>query len=319
MISTSGSSGNSVAIGARYGTGPVHIAPRPFGQVLGDATNGLARIWKPLVGTALMAFVPIGLLTLAVFELTGATGFLDLVFNDPNQLAGLSAEDFLEEAGPFIRAAIIALGLQALGMLFVYAAMAHLMAVDTAGYRSTGSEARRQAARRFLTLLVAGLIAALALAAVAGIGLFVWSIPAGSVGTPNVTALFLALALLVALVGPGIWMAVSMSMFVPAAIVEPLGPFGALRRSFRLVKGRWWPTFGFLLLVGLAGFVAVQLIQLVAIPLALVGDLGPGISVASALGVAAQGVIIAGYGAMYAAWYIDLRARSETLTAEDLS
>lgn len=308
-----------MAVGGRYGTGLVQIAPRPFGQLLADAMNALARVWRPLLGTASIVFLPIGIMTLLAFQLTGATEFLDLVFNDPDYLAALGAEEFLDEARPFLQATAIALGLQALGTLFVYAAMAHLVAVDTAGFRATGAEARRFAARRIPTLLVAGFVALAILAFVAGVGIFVWSIPAAVVGTPNLTSVLIAISLLALLVGPGLWLAVSMSMFVPVAMTEPVGPLRALRRSFRLVRGRWWPTFAFLLLVGLLGFVAVQLIQLVAIPLALVGDLGLGLSLTSAVGILAQGVIIAGYGAMYAAWYIDLRARSEPLSTEELS
>ena len=108
-------------------------------------------------------------------------------------------------------------------------------------------------------------------------------------------------------------------MAVPAAIVAQLGPLRAVQESLRLVRRRWWPTFGFLLLVGLLGFLAVQLIQLVAIPLVFVRDLGPGITGASMLGIATQGVIIAAGGVMLSVWYVDLRSRTEALEAEDLS
>jgi hypothetical protein len=50
----------------------------------------------------------------------------------------------------------------------------------------------------------------------------------------------------------------------------------------------------------------------------VVGELGSGVSVLSALGIGAQGLIVAGIGAMYTAWYIDLRARQEELLSEDL-
>jgi len=52
------------------------------------------------------------------------------------------------------------------------------------------------------------------------------------------------------LVLPGIWLSVAWSLSFPALLSEQLGPVEALKRSFRLVKGRWWPTFGALLVMG---------------------------------------------------------------------
>jgi hypothetical protein len=53
----------------------------------------------------------------------------------------------------------------------------------------------------------------------------------------------------IALVIPGIWLAVAWSVSFPALLSEGLGPVEALGRSFRLVKGRWWPVFGALLVM----------------------------------------------------------------------
>jgi hypothetical protein len=69
----------------------------------------------------------------------------------------------------------------------------------------------------------------------------------------------------------------------------------------------------------LLGGIAIQLIQLIALPLAVVGDGGAALSIASGLGVLAQGLLVAGIAAMYTYWYIDLRARKESLSTEALS
>jgi hypothetical protein len=53
----------------------------------------------------------------------------------------------------------------------------------------------------------------------------------------------------IALIIPGIWLSVAWSLSYPALLSEGLGPVEALGRSFRLVKGRWWPTFGALLVM----------------------------------------------------------------------
>jgi len=53
----------------------------------------------------------------------------------------------------------------------------------------------------------------------------------------------------IALIIPGVWLSVAWSLSFPALLSEGIGPIKALGRSFRLVKGRWWPTFGALLVM----------------------------------------------------------------------
>lgn len=62
------------------------------------------------------------------------------------------------------------------------------------------------------------------------------------------------LSLLAVMVGillliiPGIYLSVALAVVVPALFVEDVKGIAALRRSRHLVKGRWWPTLGALLL-----------------------------------------------------------------------
>ncbi len=64
------------------------------------------------------------------------------------------------------------------------------------------------------------------------------------------------------LILPGIWLAVAWSVGFPAMLSEGLGPVAALGRSFQLVKGRWWPTFGavlvmYLIVIVISGILGV--------------------------------------------------------------
>jgi hypothetical protein len=52
-----------------------------------------------------------------------------------------------------------------------------------------------------------------------------------------------------ALFFPFVWLAVAWSVSFPALLSEGIGPVEAMGRSFRLVKGRWWATFGALLVM----------------------------------------------------------------------
>ena len=68
---------------------------------------------------------------------------------------------------------------------------------------------------------------------------------------------FVAFLGLLACVIPGIWLYVSFAVAVPALLTEDVRGRRALGRSRRLVKGRWWPTFGVIVLGSLlAGIVS---------------------------------------------------------------
>lgn len=53
------------------------------------------------------------------------------------------------------------------------------------------------------------------------------------------------------LIIPGIWLYAAWSVDAQALLIERRGPAGALGRSRQLVKGRWWPVAGVLIVTGL--------------------------------------------------------------------
>jgi hypothetical protein len=68
---------------------------------------------------------------------------------------------------------------------------------------------------------------------------------------------------------PGIWLYVSFAVAVPALLMEDARGGRALGRSRGLVKGRWWPTFGILvlgaLLVGIVSFAVSGVLEALAL------------------------------------------------------
>jgi hypothetical protein len=294
------------------------IVPRQFGQVLNDAMLGLFRVWKTLLWPALLVSVPVSLATLAVFAFIGGDEFLELVLNDPQQLQTLPEQVFWELARPFYWSVGIATLLQLLAGVFLALASHAAVAANIKGEPLSSMAVTRVALRRYPTGIGAILLLTIVVLLLATLGIVVWLGPMTSVGTPNDASVLVALVLLVVLLGPCAWVAVSTSMTTATVAIEGSKALDAIRNSMRLVRGRWWPTTGFLLLVGLLGGIAVQLIQLVALPLALVGGGGVALSIASILGVLAQGLLVAGIAAMYTHWYVDLRSRRENLSTESL-
>lgn len=295
----------------------MQVVPRPFGQVLGDSVNSMGRTWRSLALPALLVFVPAGVVTLLIFRQTGAVEVLDALLNRPGSLEVLPEEAVPGFLLPLYQATALSSLVNMAAASLVYVLAHHIVAADIAGAqpdRKTIGETLTQALPAFAAWLIAALVGGLLLVA----GLAVWMIPASVVGAPNATSTIIAGFLLPILVGPAIWVLVSASMATPVVALERLGVIGSLRRSVGLVRGRWWPTLGYLLLVGVFGLIAIQLIQFVAIPLMALGGAGAAVDAVALVGILAQGLIVAGIGAMTTWWYVDLRARKETLLSEDL-
>jgi len=81
---------------------------------------------------------------------------------------------------------------------------------------------------------------------------------------------------MIALIIPGIIVAVALYVAVPACVVERLGPVPSLRRSARLTKGFRGRIFGLLLIVTIAAGAVGYLIKLVLVQMGgiLIGALG---------------------------------------------
>jgi hypothetical protein len=296
----------------------MEITPRPFGEVLGDAVNALGRTWKPLFSTALIAFIPVGIIAMVVFRVSGAAEIFGAIIRDPGYLDSLGDDQLASLATPLLWAGSITVILQIVASIFVYLASHRAIAAYLNGEPVSGREARQWALRRLWVGLGAGLTAIITVVLLVVLGFVGWLVPYTIVGTPNSTSLVIATLLFLALVGPGVWLGVSFSMVTPVVALEDRGVFTSLGRSIQLVRGRWRPTFGYLVLVSVLGSVAIQLIQIVAVPLAAVGGAAAGTLTVGVVGIIAQGVIVAAIGGMYTVWYVDLRARKEPFLSGDL-
>lgn len=267
----------------------MEITPRLIGEVLSLGTTILGRVWRRLIPPAFGAFVVLGGLTIVTFAVTGADDFVRLVLNDPRALDNLTDEELFEPGVKLVQATSIAVALQLLATGFVNLAVHRIVATEIGGTPVGSGEASIYAVRRLGALAAAGLMA--------------------------IVSIFLGL---VALVIPGIWLAGQLTMVSPVIALENVGPFGAIRRSFSLVKGRWWQTIGFLVLVGLLGSIAAQLVQLIALPALATEGVGLGSGLGFVILIVVQGLVVAAIAVMTTVWYLDLRARKESLLTTNL-
>jgi hypothetical protein len=194
-----------------------------------------------------------------------------------------------EDIGGLLAGGFTAVILGLLGFLLASAACLQAVSVAYLGGQPGWKESLRVAANRFGSLLL--------LSIVLGFGLF------------------LALILLVI---PFFWLSVSWSLAFVVLVAEGLGGTQALKRSHDLVRGRWWPTFGALVLAKI-----LQSIMglIVGLPLGLLSlKTDPG-SFASFVNTAVSQTIQSAvttpfFAAVLVLIYYDLRVRKEGFDLE---
>ena len=258
----------------------MEIQPRSFGDSLGDVVANLGKVWRPLLGPAIIASVAMGLLTILAFESTDSFAVFELVLNNPEALEVMSEDELVDTLVRLGSGILLVSVVSTAAYGFLYLAAAR--AVGRAHAIGDGVPVVSAAIRLFPIWLITTIFAAVAIIA----GLFL-------------------------LIIPGLWIAIMFNMYTPVIAVEGKGPVAALKRSYELVKGNFWETVGFLLIVGLVGGAAGQLFQLVAIPMFMTRESSIAFGLAFAIGVVGQGLILAAIAVGTSTWYLNLRARTD--------
>jgi Uncharacterised protein family (UPF0259) len=108
---------------------------------------------------------------------------------------------------------------------------------------------------------------------------------------------------------PGIILLVFLSVSVAAFIVERLGVTDSMSRSWKLVSGQWWHTLGVIVVTAIIAGIVNGIIT------AIGGSSFIGAWIFSSIAQIITGPFV---GLVYVLLYIDLRARHEGLTAQQL-
>ena len=255
------------------------VFDRPL--TIADVLDGAFEIVKArpraVVFFALLFVVPIELVGIAIDPDSYGVGAS--LLTDPESLF---AEDSEQSAG--IGNSVFLGMLQALAVPFVAAPIAKLVeGWYLGGDRSAMDCLRRVGAGAWLALLVA------------------W--------------VFVHLIELVAVIGvvlPLVFMALFL-VTAPAIVIEGVGPIRGMRRSWRLVKRRFWPILWIGVLSAVVSGTVVAMLPLLPVALVELTGFGGGRYVAAAATVAASLVtqpFVAGAAVLA---YFDLRVRTEGL------
>jgi hypothetical protein len=120
---------------------------------------------------------------------------------------------------------------------------------------------------------------------------------------------------------PGIWLYVAWAFAMPVLLVEGLRGRKALRRSFELVQGRWWRTFG-VIVVGfiLAGIISTVVQGAFLIGIVVGADNDALVLVLTTIaGIVGLAVSTPFQAALLTVLYFDLRVRKEGFDLELLA
>lgn len=128
----------------------------------------------------------------------------------------------------------------------------------------------------------------------------------------SILVYLLAVVALLALILPGIWLFVAWSVAVPALLTEDLRGRRALGRSFRLVRGRWWPTFGIVVLGTLLSGIVAGVIGGLTGALTFAADSDTALFLVNTLGGTLGSLVSTPFTAAFiTVLYVDLRVRKE--------
>lgn len=250
------------------------LRPLGIGEILDAAFKIYTRNLGTLMKTVAVVIVPVQVLTAIILLST---------VDDPDVITGGTVED--SDAWGWIAGNLVGSVLGWVGLTIATGAVVKAVADGYLAKEPEWRESLAYAGSRWRSLL--------------------WL---------SVLSTVLLIFAFIALIVPGIWLAIAWVVAVPALMIEDCRGMDALRRSFRLVRTRWWATFGVILL----GFLLAGAIQGVigaiggAALLAGVDDSLVGSVLLNGV-IAAVGSIIATpfQAAVTTILYFDLRVRKE--------
>jgi hypothetical protein len=125
---------------------------------------------------------------------------------------------------------------------------------------------------------------------------------------------------LLALIIPGVWLYISWTVALPVLLTEDVCGSKALGRSFRLVRGRWWATFGIVLLGTILAGVVSAIVGGIVGAIAFSAESDVAIFLVNAVAGTLGAVIATPFTAAFVTvLYVDLRVRKEAFDLQLLA
>lgn len=262
------------------------LRPLSLGEILDVSIKICIAHWRTLLKAVLVVVVPVQIVSTILTADYTVSSF------DFGTSSAQTPEESFDELNQYLGGFALSTLLQVCAVLLATAACFRAIAQaylgEAADWRSSLSYALRHAPSLLLLTLLYAL----------GVG-------------------FATLALIL----PGVWLYVAWAFAMPALLVEGLRGRKALGRSFRLVRGRWWRTFG-VIAVGfiLAGIISTLVQAVFLLGLVFGADNDALVLVLSAFaGIVGLAVGTPFQAALLTVVYFDLRVRKEGFDLELLA
>ena len=262
---------------------PFGVRPMSVGELIDGAFQVMKRRFATLVTISAVIVVPFGMLSMLV----SLSAQADVTTATNTDQFGNPTVDF-GDFRTFFVGVVLVLIIGFVTQTIAAGAITHVVASDYLGSDVETKGAIRVGLARWGALLVSGLLLVL-----------------GVIG-----------GLILCLI-PGLFLAVAWTVNTPALIVERIGPAQALGRSLALVKPRWWPTFGFVILLSLMTGIASAMMS---VPVGLIWSEGSAnVVAAGVVDILTRLVITPFTAAATVLLYFDLRVRHEGFDVQILA
>lgn len=289
--------------------GVVPLRPLGVGEIMAGAIDYVRREPKTVIAVAAMVGVVAAFVQLALVATTSSE-IASLPTDDPSQL---DPDQLANVLVTVVSIALITSAVAGVLQIFGTGMLTHVMGRAVIGQPTSVSQAwalvRPQLWRLIGATILVGLVVALAIAVPLVPGLL-----ALGAGLTEIGAVLVFLGAIAAVV-LGVWVTFRLILTTPALALEDVQPIMAMKRSWRLVQGAFWRTFGIVLL---GSIVAQAVGSIAASPFTLIGGATGEITTWSVFGLALAGMVttlvalpfVAGVTALV---YIDRRIRTENL------
>ncbi|MBT2566525.1 glycerophosphoryl diester phosphodiesterase membrane domain-containing protein [Arthrobacter sp. ISL-85] len=291
-----------------------------FGEILDGSFQAIRRNAKAMLGAGLLAQ------SLSAILAAVLTGVIGTSSGSIKAWAGTASKTDVASLGIGLMAGFAVLSILSVFMSVVLQGamvvpLARSVLNRPTGFRRMMSLVRPRigALFRLAAVLVAAALAAMMLFFALIVLLF------SNVRGP---AALLAIPLMMGFAVVFLWVAIKLLVAPAAVVIEELGAFAALRRSWNLTRANWWRILGITLVVGILVAVITQVVLIPAslLPTVLSGVISPHggsgqdatLSVAVGILTAVVGALVGAVGyafqtSVMALLYMDLRMRKDGL------
>lgn len=318
--------------------GVIPLRPLGLGEILDGAFQAARRNGKAMFGSALIFQFVTTAITLVVMYLAFGQAFGELMTMDPSVAAESETFDALGGSLVAFSVSLLLTSLLAVAIQMILQGALVIPVIRAVLNRKTSfGQMWRLVRPRIGSLIALAMLYAVAVAVVLAIYIAIVvaiavGLDASSSGGSALATIGLALLIGLPFLVVSVWIGTKILLAPAAIVVEQVGPFVAIKRSWLLTRSNWWRTFGISLLAAvIAGVISsvittpVSMLASFLVPLMFGTEPNPeqtanailiAQGIAGLIGALVGAVTLAFQTGVMALIYVDLRMRRDGFDIE---